>query len=61
VDQRSLPVSRELLPRGLHSLDSMAHLEPGMMRADLLVGPQADTGKRMSFKEEEKRKSTHME
>jgi hypothetical protein len=39
----------------------MAHLEPGMMRADLLVGPQADTGKRMSFKEEEKRKSTHME
>lgn len=25
-----------------------------MTRADLLVGPQADTGKRMSFKEKEK-------
>lgn len=27
-----------------------------MMRADLLVGPKTDTGKRMSFKEKEKEK-----
>lgn len=30
-----------------------------MMRADLLVGPKTDTGKRMSFKEKEKEKKIY--